>query len=354
MKTIVQFSEFAIGRIVGAGAIIWLTVVATVNAQAQYTYTTISVPGAVDTYANGIDGTNIVGTYTTVTDTNEGFIYNGSTYTTLSVPGAEQTEVNGISGTNIVGAYLNSYGYWEGFRYNGSTYNNFNVENAIDTWPMGISGNNIVGYYEGYVGTLEELTNFFYNGSVIVGLSVPGATFDTACYGVSGTNIVGSYWSGAYEYGFWYNGKSFVTLNVPGAMDTAAYGISGSNLVGQCSAGGFLYNTNTKTYTTFSMPNASATLPTAISGKFIVGTYENHSGVYYGFLATPAPASLTATNVAGKFKLTVSGPSDSTIVQVSTNILSWVNVYTNTPPFTFTDSAFASFPSRYYRAMVRQ
>ena len=347
--------SFAISRILVVVALLWLAVMfASGAATAQYAFTTLSFPGATNTYATGIDGTNIVGYYVS-NNIDQGFLYNGSTYTTLSVPGAKQTEANGISGTNIVGAYLNPYGYWNGFEYNGSTWAVYlDMPGASQTWPMGVSGNYVVGYDWGYVGTTELYTNFVYNGSDFSGLIIPGATFYTEAYGVSGTNIVGGYdILPAGGNGFWYNGKSYVILTVPGASTTTATGISGSNIVGNCnSSSGFIYNTISKTYTTLSMPNGQGIVPFGISGNHIVGYYVNRTGTY-GFLATPS-ASLRGTNVAGQFRLTVSGPSYPTIIEVSSNILDWANVYTNTPPFTFTDSASTSLSRRFYRALVPQ
>jgi hypothetical protein len=59
--------------------------------------------------------------------------------------------------------------------------------------------------------------------------------------------------------------------------------------------------------------------------------------------------------VNNKFVLTVSTPSPyaSTIVEATTNLLpvDWVAVYTNTPPFIFTDSASAGLRQRFYRVV---
>jgi PEP-CTERM motif len=106
------------------------------EAQAQYTYTILNVPGV----ALGISGNDIVG-YDNI---NESFLYNGSSYTTLSVPGASVTEAVGISGNNIVGNYYN--GSWQSFLYNGNGYTTLSVPGASQTFAEGISGNNIVGY----------------------------------------------------------------------------------------------------------------------------------------------------------------------------------------------------------------
>jgi hypothetical protein len=51
------------------------------------------------------------------------------------------------------------------------------------------------------------------------------------------------------------------------------------------------------------------------------------------------------------FDVTVSSPTNSTIIQASTNLINWVAVYTNTPPFTFTD-CISQFPRRFYRAAI--
>ena len=62
------------------------------------------------TYVTGIDGSNIVGYYTTVNQYqqltgNHGFIYNGSTFTTIDNPFSRWTYPTGITEANIVGYY---------------------------------------------------------------------------------------------------------------------------------------------------------------------------------------------------------------------------------------------------------
>lgn len=59
----------------------------------------------------------------------------------------------------------------------------------------------------------------------------------------------------------------------------------------------------------------------------------------------------------GAFQLTISGPLNPaypTIIQASTNLVNWVDLYTNTPPFTYTDPAATNYPLRFYRAVVSQ
>jgi len=191
-------------------------------------------------------------------------------------------------------------------------------------------------------------------------LSVPGAS-STAAYGISGTNISGFYESG-YYYGFVYNGRTYTTLSVPGADDTYAEGISGNTIVGAYATSGsigaptqaFLYNTNSGNYTTLSIQGATTSFAYGVSGNSIVGGYDTSTGDY-GFLATAVlPLNLMSAVGGGQFHLIVSGSTSSTIVQASTNMLSWVPVYTNTPPFTFTDTTMTLLPCRFYRALASQ
>jgi uncharacterized repeat protein (TIGR01451 family) len=54
----------------------------------------------------------------------------------------------------------------------------------------------------------------------------------------------------------------------------------------------------------------------------------------------------------GKFLLGVSGSPVSTVIQASTNLSNWVPVYTNTPPFVFTNLDSTNYPARFYRAVT--
>jgi uncharacterized repeat protein (TIGR01451 family) len=61
--------------------------------------------------------------------------------------------------------------------------------------------------------------------------------------------------------------------------------------------------------------------------------------------------TVSVTGSGGQFKLSIGGASSLTVIQASTNLINWVNIYTNTPPFTFTDTV-TSLPYRFYRAEV--
>lgn len=77
------------------------------------TFTSINVPGAVSTWATGInDQGEVVGYYSDGTHT-YGFLESGGTYTSFNVPGATDTEANGINDAGeIVGTFDNANGQY--------------------------------------------------------------------------------------------------------------------------------------------------------------------------------------------------------------------------------------------------
>ena len=92
------------------------------------------------------------------------------------------------------------------------------------TDAYGISGNNIVGtyYYSG-----DMMSGFLYNGSTWTTLDNPLGVNKTVVYSISGNNIVGFYFGSSNgPQSFLYNGSTWTTLNDPlGVNGTYAYGI---------------------------------------------------------------------------------------------------------------------------------
>jgi uncharacterized repeat protein (TIGR01451 family) len=82
---------------------------------------------------------------------------------------------------------------------------------------------------------------------------------------------------------------------------------------------------------------------------------DGSASVILNVLQSPTAPTLGSTAViGGKFQLTVSGSSSlPVVIQASTNLFNWVNISTNTPPFTFTDTVSSPFPYRFYRALVQ-
>src|ERR1700749_2675712 len=114
---------------------------------AQYTFTTLDVPGAYATDATAIGGDLVGGVYYPTQQDRlgagytHGFIYDGSNYTTLDAPNAISTQVTGISGGTVVGNYLSGAGYLNGYLYSNGNWTTFDVPGRLQTLVTKISGN---------------------------------------------------------------------------------------------------------------------------------------------------------------------------------------------------------------------
>jgi len=102
-------------------------------------------------------------------------------------------------------------------------------------------------------------------------------------------------------HGFSYDGTTYTTLDVPGAIYTRAYGIDGNNIVGFYNDGmahGFSYDGST--YTTLDVPGARHTFAYDIDGGNIVGEYHDADGNPYGFVPViPEPTTLSLVAMGG-------------------------------------------------------
>jgi len=247
--------------------------------RAEGTWTTFDIPGASSTVLWGIDGSNIVGEYVDAGGRSHGFLFNGTSWTTLDMPGATDTYATGIDGSNIIGGYNDLNGH-HCFLFDGATWT------VLEFGPsrlLGIDGSNIVtggsAVYNWTTWTWTFLNN-------------PLGTH-TGAYGIDGSNIVGGYISGFYQYSFLYNGETWTTL--PG-YSVIAYGIDGNNIVGYSGWGydisGYLYDGTS--FTILYMPGAARTWLLGIDGNNIVGFYEDASGTRHGLIYTIAEPVIEA------------------------------------------------------------
>jgi len=72
-----------------------------------------------------------------------------------------------------------------------------------------------------------------------------------------------------------------------------------------------------------------------------------------GLAFQPMP-ELKAYATNGRFQIAVLMPSPyhSTILQTSADLVNWISIYTNTPPFVFKDSMATTFPNHFYRVLL--
>jgi len=156
------------------------------TAYADYTYTTLNVPGASATSAYGINNAGtIVGFYGDASG-EHGYSLSNGTYTTLNVPGSTQTLALGINDTGtIVGWYYNGSG-WQGYSLSNGTYTTLNVPGSLYTYANGINN--------------------------------------------AGT-IVGTYSNGSTMQGYSLSNGTYTTLNVPGSIETIPHGINNAGTI---------------------------------------------------------------------------------------------------------------------------
>ena len=223
------------------GLLLVFTLLAAGNARtacADYIYKTLDdhdpLSAGNGTVATGIDGNNIVGTY----DGRHGFLYNSGSYTPIADTLGYATQANGISGANIVGSYFEGghmVGNQHGFQYNAGTYTTLDDPNAVPVttaftgpWPVlvsqasGISGNNIVGTY--YDGTGQH--SYLYDGSSYTTIDHPLGANGTYAQGISGNDIVGYYYDGlGNQHGFL--AATSLVASVTGGQGYGTAGLSG-------------------------------------------------------------------------------------------------------------------------------
>jgi uncharacterized membrane protein len=255
------------------------------------TFTSISVPGASFTSANGInDAGDIVGSFTVGSQT-EGFLYNGSTYTPIVYPGASETFAAGINNLGeIVGYYQMNYSNTaptiDGFVDNGGTFTSISAGNGIATYAMGINNaGQVVGYLyqtfvedQGFVDSGGKISAFYYSppGGM---LGPPPATY---AYGINDNGeIVGA--------GFVDQNGSFTGLGIGATGINDAGEIvgsvsvktpSGNVIEGVVDQGG--------TVTDFSVPGSTSTEANGVNNNGeIVGDYASPQSV-----PAPEPGTL--------------------------------------------------------------
>jgi len=205
------------------------------------------------TVACGISGNTIVGYYKDSAGHTHGFNYNGSSYVTLDDPQASGgiTKASGVSGNTIVGSYLVSGGKYHGFIDNNGTYTTVDNPNATgNSYLNGIDGNVAVGSYQAalFGGSFSYANGPFKDFDVPYNPSTSYAPVADGANGISGSLIVGQV-SASIETnsnpptfvtdqsGYLYDGTSFTLLDDPSSPNQSGYGtfaqgISGTTIVG--------------------------------------------------------------------------------------------------------------------------
>jgi hypothetical protein len=216
----------------------------------------------------------------------------------------------------------------------GSTVN-ASLFSGLDA-PTGvaISGNELfVATFAG--DTINEYTT---NGSTVGAPLITGLNYP-ALLAISSNDLFVANYQGGSVGEYTTSGSTLHATLITGLSEPVGIAISGTNL--------FVANWSSGTigeYTTSGL---------VVNASLITGL-DYPTGIAVVPVPEPVAAVLQAVIVGEQLDLTVSGPTNSTIVLASTNMANWVRVYTNTPPFTFTDSMTTVFPCHFYRAMTPQ
>ncbi|NRF71466.1 PEP-CTERM sorting domain-containing protein [Aquincola sp. S2] len=271
-------------------------------------------------------------------------------YTTIDVPGAVQTHVQGVDDSGaVVGAWLDAGGAWHGFRAQsgvvGGVVSTINYPGAAYTDAFGIGSSGAVAGTASSVpqiGSGDPAWGYLLASGAYTALVPPGAV-QTGAFGVNGAlTVVGSYRTGppgTGYHGFVWSGGAFTTLDVPGADSTLPVGINDlgqivgaveASCTGCAPSSGFLWSAGTLTTITpfgatrsgaFGLNDLGAIVgwygegdelsgylwadgsfvpiepPATLYAQasdinnagVIAGTYADAAGVIHGFVATPVP-----------------------------------------------------------------
>lgn len=271
----------------------------------SYTVTTVSVPGAASTAANGInDHGQIVGSYIDSAGHAHGFIDTNGTFVTINVPGAVSTSANGINDFGqIVGSFIDSAGKEYGFEDSNGHFTTIDVPSALSTVANAINDSGqIVGDYLSPTATndpnavgpaqnaFEEANGIFTTlqagvNDGIRGIRQPSATGINNSGVVVGTTALAP---ASFPYGWVYADGKTETLTPPAG--SLGFGATGINNQGRIVGWYGQPNTPQPGGATFIDTQGNLALVTLPGTAHAINNQEQIVGTAgtAGFLATPA------------------------------------------------------------------
>jgi len=304
MKTVRRQRQFTVGTrraLAGMALALLAQVAAPGAARAQYAFTTLDMPGAVATYADGNSSTRIVGEFDDADGVTHGFVRTaGGVFKQYDVPGSEGwTSINGINASGErSGIYGTADGRFHGFFWSHGQVTTLDPPDTDFSVAAFLNGKGqVVGFAR--KGT-EPRHGFVWHDGVFTTIDAPDAgPRGTRPSGINDRGqIVGAYYDtkdGGHLRGFLLDKGRYTPIDVPGTEDgfTYAQGINnGGLIVGYYAKNdddldhGFVLSKHG--YTTVDVPGAFWTDIYSVNANGdIVGAYEDESGVH-GFRGTPA------------------------------------------------------------------
>lgn len=194
----------------------------------------------------------------------------------------------------------------------------------------------MVGYSAAGTGPADFASGFVFDGTSFTSLTGPAGAISSNALGISdGGRVVGSYSSSSSididgnvilgpSSGYIYQGGSYTTFNVAGAVDTLLRGISpdGRYISGYYSTAtqagvGFVYDTVLGTLATLSKPNSLLTIAQGINSHGIVVGSDILTGpptTRPGFLYDIATGTRTDQSLAGVLRTAFRSIADDDIL----------------------------------------
>ena len=275
----------------------------------SYTYTLLSFPGSLSTFANGINKGATTSKIEIVGSQGQGgFLVDVSVKKTVSEKyqvvnfphAAAQLDASDVNDAGqIVGDYVDSSGVYHGYERSGGKFTTIDVPFAGATATFTNAINNsgeIVGGWTDSGGVTHAFTVV---GGTYASFDYPGATFTTANDVNSAGEIVGFYQdTNGTGHGFLLSGGTYTSIDVPSAFYTNSPGINDAgDIVGlycttsQCASTsegeqGFLLSGGV--FTTFAIPGEYYTYLIDINNNgVVIGGYQDAAGLVVAFMATP-------------------------------------------------------------------
>jgi uncharacterized protein (TIGR03437 family) len=195
-------------------------------------YTSISVPGALETCARSInDNGLIVGWYLGADEADHGFLYSAGTFTSIDVPNAADTTASGINNLGqIVGTYHDKNFNSHGFLFDHGTFTTIDAPGSAKPQPqytelLGINNRGqIVG---NYLASPSLGVGFVDDNGVFTTFAVPNA-YETEISGINDSGQVAGIYSvvSGVDHGFlalYSTSSTSSTPNITSLVNAASF-----------------------------------------------------------------------------------------------------------------------------------
>lgn len=256
------------------------------------TFTTIDVPGAVETGVVGLNAAGVMaGFYSSDGEAIHSFSLVSGNFSFFDYPGAYSTQATGINDAGLIVGFEGDAGniHDTGFLYDGTTFTPIKVGQNTRTLVWGIDN---AGDLAGGAGSANLTRALVQQSGTFKLVNFPGPYVYAYATGINSLGqIVGWTTEGSAGDSYLFANGKFKKIDVGGALQTVAFSINDSGIVigyyqdaGQVSAFALYKNK----LISFGYPGAVETLAYGISNAGqVVGAYTLDYQTFHGFVTNP-------------------------------------------------------------------